>query len=71
MDRDFGILRIAMLATALSLPVVVAAQAPPKTAQPVVPKGDLTSSISTPAATTAPPSGRGARCRRKSPTGAT
>jgi hypothetical protein len=40
MDRDFGILRIAMLATALSLPVVAAAQAPPKTAQPVVPKGD-------------------------------
>jgi hypothetical protein len=40
MDRDFGILRIAMLATALSLPVVVAAQAPPKTAEPVVPKGD-------------------------------
>ena len=40
MDRDFGILRIAMLATALSLPVAAAAQAPPKTAQPVVPKGD-------------------------------
>ena len=40
MNRDFGILRIAMLATALSLPAMVAAQAPPKTAQPVVPKGD-------------------------------
>ena len=40
MGRDLRILRFAMLATALSLPAAVAAQAPPKTAQPVVPKGD-------------------------------
>jgi hypothetical protein len=40
MDRDFRILRIGMLAAALSLPAAAAAQAPPKAAQPVAPRGD-------------------------------
>lgn len=40
MGRDIRILRFAVLIAALSLPGAVAAQTPPKTAQPVVPKGD-------------------------------
>ena len=40
MSRGFRILRFVVLATALSLPVVAAAQAPPKPHEPVVPRGD-------------------------------
>ena len=40
MDRNFRMLRIATLAAALSLPAMVAAQAPPKPAEPIPPKSD-------------------------------
>ena len=40
MAQDLCILRFAVLVAALSLPVEAVAQTPPKTAQPVVPKGD-------------------------------
>ena len=40
MGRDLCILRFAMLALALLLPAATVAQTPPKTLEPVVPRGD-------------------------------
>ena len=40
MGRGLRILKFVMLTVALSLPIAVAAQAPPKPNEPVIPKGD-------------------------------